>query len=92
MTTGTRRFEDLSVCGHPASSWSRGRHQNEQGPTRRIDDVRGIYEVKNDSLRLSIIPDMDALPTEFGAEHSEFKLVKGKLADEQLDALKQYSR
>ena len=54
--------------------------------------MRGIYEVKEDGLRLSIAPDTDALPKKFGTEHPEFKRVTGKLADEQLNALKQYSK
>ncbi|TXT23074.1 MAG: serine/threonine protein kinase, partial [Planctomycetota bacterium] len=52
--------------------------------------MRGIYEVKEDGLRLSIAPETEALPTKFGTD-PEFKRVKGKLAEAQLAALKLYS-
>ncbi|MFN0052347.1 MAG: protein kinase domain-containing protein [Planctomycetales bacterium] len=64
----------------------------EQGQTRRIHEIKGIYEVKENRLQLRIAPDTAALPTEFAAKDPEFERVKGKLAEEQLDALKRYSK
>ena len=63
----------------------------EEGRTRRIDDIKGVYEVKENNLRLSIAPDAAALPEEVGTENPDFKRVKGKLAEEQLAALKEYA-
>lgn len=54
--------------------------------------MRGIYEVKETGLRLSIAPDTEGLPTKFGTEDPEFKRVNGKLADEQLEALKRHAK
>ncbi|MBC7815399.1 MAG: protein kinase, partial [Planctomycetaceae bacterium] len=54
--------------------------------------MRGIYEVKDDGLRLSLAVDTLSLPTKFGTEHPEFKRVKGQLAQEQVEALKLYSK
>ncbi len=58
--------------------------------------MRGIFEVKDDGLRLGLAIDTlalptKALPTKFGTDCTEFKRVTGKLAEEQLDALKLYS-
>ena len=54
--------------------------------------MRGIYEVKGDGLRLSLAVETLALPTKFGTEHPEFIRAKGKLSEEQLDALKVHAK
>jgi uncharacterized protein (TIGR03067 family) len=54
--------------------------------------ARGIYEIKDGRLRFNFVPDTEALPTKFGLEHPEHKRVNGTLAQEQLDALKLYSK
>ena len=65
------------------------------GASLEFDELvpaRGIYEIKNGRLRFNFVPDTEALPTKFGIEHPEHKRVNGKLAQEQLDALKLYSK
>ncbi|MEQ1827043.1 MAG: protein kinase [Pirellula sp.] len=48
---------------------------------------RGIYEIKEDGLRLNVADEIDALPSTFGTKHPEFKRMKGPQARELVNKL-----
>lgn len=48
---------------------------------------RGIFEVKEDGLRLCMADEADAMPTRFGTKHAEFKRLEGAKARDLVDKL-----
>jgi WD40 repeat protein len=56
------------------------------------DPMRGIYDIKEDGLRLSLAPEAEAFPTMFGTEHAEFKRVTDNRAVDLIVTVHVHSR